>query len=68
MTMISTDLAIIIIIIIIIVYYAEAVQYTAEIKQTKNTIYRLGLQNINFSAITCASSTKCSHMRDLIAY
>jgi len=43
-----------IIIIIIIVYYAETAQYTAAIKQTKNTIHRLGLQNRNFSAITCS--------------
>ena len=45
---------IIIIIIIVIVYYAEAAQYTAAIEQTKNTIHRLGLQNRNFSTVTCS--------------
>ena len=54
---------IIIIIIIIIVYYAEAAQYTAAIRQTKNTIYRLGLQNRNFYAITCSINKMFPHAR-----
>ena len=49
--------------VFIIVYYAEAEQYTAAIKQTKNTIYRLGLQNRNFSAITCSINKMSPHAR-----
>jgi len=48
---------------IIIVYYAEAAQYTAAMKQTKNTIYRLGLQNRNFSTITCSINKMFPHAR-----
>jgi len=47
--------------VFIIVYYAEAEQYTAAIKQTKNTIYRLGLQNRNFSTVTCSVNKTFPH-------
>ena len=50
-------------IIIVIVYYAEAAQYTAAIKQTKNTIHRLGLQNRNFSTVTCSINKMFPHTK-----
>ena len=59
--------SIIIIIIIIIINYAEAAQYTAAIKQTKNTIQD-SIYRTEIFPQSHAASTKRSHMRDLIAY
>jgi len=66
------------VVIIIIVYYANAAQYTATITQTKNTQqqsnikkkkqYTDSVYRTEIFPLSHAASTKCSHMRDLIAY
>jgi len=58
----------IIIIIVIIVYYAEATQYSEAIKQTKKTQYTNSVYRTEIFPLSHAASTKCSHIRDLIAY
>ena len=53
---------------IIIVYYAEAAQNTQQQSNRLKTQYKGSVYRTEIFPLSHAASTKCSHVRDLIAY